>query len=183
MQHGSPLSQTALIFAGILFLLWEVWRGWRTGVIRSGMHLAAALVSASLGFLAAKLAAIPFGGFGSLPGLLAGVVVGGGLGVFLLVAIWILGAVLFKRTEHQGSGLFRFLWGAGGAFFGLLFGLAVLWGGVSIVRSLGTFAESRVESRSDRPRPGQERVTGGLRFASRSEVRVGISFSLSDAFA
>ena len=162
MQHGSPLWQTALICAGILFLLWQIWRGWRAGVIRSGMQLAAILVSASLGLLAAKLAAIPFGGVGSLPGFLAGVVVGGGLGIFLLVAIWILGVVLFKRTDHQGSGLFRFLWGAGGAFFGLCFGLAVLWGGVSLVRSLGTFAESRVESRPDKPRPAPERVTGGL---------------------
>ena len=161
MQHGSPLGQTALIFAGILFLLWETWRGWRAGVIRSGMHLAAILVSASLGLLAAKIAAMPFGGLGNLPGFLAGVVAGGVVGIFLFVAIWILGAVLFKRTEHQGSGLFRILWGAGGALFGLLFGLAILWGGVSIVRSLGTFAESQVETQPDRPRPAQARVTAG----------------------
>jgi hypothetical protein len=162
MQHGSPLWQTALFFAALLFLLWETWRGWRAGVIRSGMHLAAVLVSASLGLLAAKLAAMPFGGFDQLPGVLAGIVVGGGLGIFLFAAIWILGAVLFKRTEHQGSGLFRILWGAGGAFFGLLLGLAILWGGVSIVRSLGTFAESRVETKTNRPRPAQPRVANGL---------------------
>ena len=162
-MHGSPLWQTTLFFAGILFLLWEIWRGWRAGVIRSGMRLAAILVSASLGLLAAKLAAMPFGGLEKLPGFLAGIVVGGGLGIFLFVAIWILGAVLFKRTEHQGSGLFRILSGTGGAFFGLLLGLAILWGGISIVRSLGTFAESRVETKPDRPRPGQPRVANGLK--------------------
>jgi hypothetical protein len=162
MQHGSPLWQTALFFAGIIFLLWEIWRGWRAGVIRSGMHLAAILVSASLGLLAAKLAAMPFGGLGNLPGFLAGIVVGGGLGIFLFVAIWIFGAVLFKRTEHQGSGVFRILWGAGGAFFGLLLGLAILWGGISIVRSLGTFAEARVATKPDRPDPAQPRVADGF---------------------
>jgi hypothetical protein len=162
MQHGSPLWQTALFFAGVIFLLWEIWRGWRVGVVRSGMDLAAILVSTSLGLLAAKLAAVPFGGLGNLPGFLAGIVVGGGLGIFLFAAIWILGAVLFKRTEHQGSGVFRILWGAGGAFFGLLVGLAVLWGGISIVRSLGTFAESRVETKPDKPRPAQPQVAGGL---------------------
>lgn len=162
MQHGSPLWQTALFFAGIIFLLWEIWRGWRVGVVRSGMHLAAISVSTSLGLLAAKLVAVPFGGLGNLPGFLAGIVVGGGLGIFLFVAIWILGAVLFKRTEHQGSGVFRILWGAGGAFFGLLVGLAVLWGGILIVRSLGTFAESRVETRRDKPPPAQPRVADGL---------------------
>jgi len=162
MQHGSPLWQTALFFAGITFLLWEIWRGWRVGVVRSGMHLAAILVSTSLGLLAAKLVAAPFGGLGNLPGFLAGIVVGGGLGIFLFVAIWILGAVLFKRTQPQGSGVFRILWGAGGAFFGLLVGLVVLWGGISIVRSLGTFAESRVETQPDKPRPTQPRVADGL---------------------
>jgi hypothetical protein len=162
MQHGSPLWQTALFFAGISFLLWEIWRGWRAGVIRSGMHLAAILVSASLGLLAAKLAAMPFGGLGNLPGFLAGIVVGGGLGIFLFVAIWILGAVLFKRTEHQGSGVFRILWGAGGAFFGLLLGLAILWGAISIVRGLGTFAEARVATKPDRPGPAQPRVADGF---------------------
>jgi hypothetical protein len=162
MQHGSPLWQTALFFAGIIFLLWEIWRGWRVGVVRSGMHLAAISVSTSLGLLAAKLVAVPFGGLGNLPGFLAGIIVGGGLGIFLFLAIWILGAVLFKRTEHQGSGVFRILWGAGGAFFGLLVGLAVLWGGILIVRSLGTFAESRVETRRDNPPPAQPRVADGL---------------------
>jgi hypothetical protein len=162
MQHGSPLWQTALFFAGVIFLLWEIWRGWRVGVICSGMNLAAILVSMSLGLLAAKLAAAPFGGLGNLPGFLAGIVAGGGLGIFLFVAIWILGAVLFKRTQHQSSGVFRIFWGAGGAFFGLLVGLAVLWGGISVVRSLGTFAEARVETKPDKPRQAQAPVAGGF---------------------
>jgi hypothetical protein len=162
MQYGSPLWQTALFLAGIIFLVWEIWRGWRVGIVRSGMQFAAILVSMSLGLLAAKLVAAPFGGLGNLPGFLAGIVVGGGLGIFLFVAIWILGAVLFKRTEHQGSWAFGILWGAGGAFFGLLAGLAVLWGGISIVRGLGACAESRVETKPDIPRPAQPRVAGGF---------------------
>ncbi|MGB8464553.1 MAG: hypothetical protein WCE49_06390, partial [Terrimicrobiaceae bacterium] len=162
MQHGSPLWQMLLFFAGIVFLLWEIWRGWRAGFVRSGIHLGAILVSGSLGLLAAKLAAIPFGGLGNVPGFVAGTVVGGGLGILLFVAIWLLGALLLKRTDHQPSGVFRILWGAGGAFFGLLVGLTVLWGGISIVRTLGAFAESRVEARQDKPRPAQPGVAGGL---------------------
>lgn len=160
MQHGSPLWQTALIIAGIIFLLLASWRGWRAGLVRSGMNAVAIIVSASMGFLAAKFAAAPFGGLGNIAGFLAGLAVGGGIGIFMLVAIWILGAVCFKRTEHQGSGVLRLLWGAGGAFFGLLVGLAILWGGISIVRSLGAFAESRVNP--DRPDSVQTRVASGL---------------------
>ena len=104
---------------------------------------------------------MPFGGLGNLPGSIAGVVVGGALGIFLLVTIWILAAVLFKRTGNQGSGIFRIIWGAGGALFGLLIGLTVLWGGISIVRSLGTIAESRVETPDNR-RPAQPAVAEGL---------------------
>jgi hypothetical protein len=162
MQHGSPLWQMLLFFAGFLFLIWEIWRGWRVGFVRSGVHFGAILVSTSLGVLAAKLAALPFGGLGNLPGFLAGALAGGGLGILLFGTIWILGALIFKRTDHQPSGVFRILWGAGGAFFGLLVGLAVLWGAISIVRILGTFAESRVEARQNKPRPTQPGVAGAL---------------------
>ncbi|MGA9579839.1 MAG: hypothetical protein WBV90_19670, partial [Terrimicrobiaceae bacterium] len=151
MHHGSPIWQTAVFFAALLFLLWQIWRGWRAGFARGGMQFGAILVSLSLGCLAAKLAAVPFGGLGNLPGFIAGIVVGGALGIFLLVTIWILAAVPFKRTGHQGSGVFRISWGAGGALFGFLIGLTALWGGISIVRSLGALAESRVAA-SDNPR-------------------------------
>ena len=42
-------------------------------------------------------------------------------------------------------------------------GLAILMGSISIVRSLGTLAESRIETRAPDPsRPVQARVAGGL---------------------
>jgi hypothetical protein len=162
MQHGSPIWQTALFFAAILFLLWQLWRGWHAGLARSGMHFAAIFVSLSLGCLAAKLTAVPLGGLDNLAGFTAGIVVGGALGIFLFVAIWILGAMLFKRTEHQGSSFFRLFWGGGGALFGLLIGLAILWGGVAIVRTLGAFAESRAEARLERPGPANPGVADGF---------------------
>jgi len=158
MPHGSPFWQTAFFFAGVIFLFWQTWRGWRVGLFRSGMNLAAILVSIALGCLAAA----PFGGLRYFPGFIAGMVVGGGLGIFLFVAIWLLGAVIFKRTEHHAFGPFRIIWGAGGALFGLLIGLAILLGSISIVRSLGTLAESRIDTNPDAPRPVQARVAGGL---------------------
>ena len=78
MQHGSPLWQTGPFFAGIIFLLWEIWRGWRVGVVRSGMHFAAILVSTSLGLLAAKLAGAPVRARQNIAVLPASIVVGGG---------------------------------------------------------------------------------------------------------
>jgi hypothetical protein len=145
MQHGSPLLQTALFSAAILFLLCGIWRGWRAGLARSGLCFGGLLVSLSIGCLTAKLIAVPLGGLNSPAGFLGGALVGGALGIFLFVAIWIVGAVLFKRTKHQ-AGIFRIFWGAGGAFFGLLLGLAMLWGGILGIRAFGTFAESRAEA-------------------------------------
>jgi hypothetical protein len=143
---GSPFWQTAFLFAGALFLLWQTWRGWRAGLFRSGVNFAAILVSAVFGLLAAELAAAPFGGLRYLPGFLAGVVVGGGLGIFLFLAIWLVGALTFKQTDHYAFGPLRFIWGVGGALFGFLIGLAILLATVSLIRTLGAVAEARLET-------------------------------------
>jgi hypothetical protein len=146
MSHGSPFWQGILIFAALAFLAWEMWRGWRAGVIRSGISLAAIVVSALVAYLAGSLVASLFGGFRNVPGLAAGILVGGVLGTFVFVLIWFLGAVLFKRTEHQSSGLIRLLWGAGGALLGLALGLVVVWSGISVIRAMGALAGARVDS-------------------------------------
>jgi hypothetical protein len=141
---GSPLWQTAFLFAGAIFLLWQTWRGWRVGLFRSGVNFAAILVSAVFGLLAAEIAAAPFGGFRYLPGFLAGLVVGGGLGLFLLVVIWLIGALTFKQTEHYASGPLHLIWGIGGALFGFLLGWAILLAAVSLIRILGAVTEARL---------------------------------------
>ena len=157
----SPFWQTAFLFAGAIFLLWQTWRGWRAGLFRSGVNFAAIFVSAVFGLLAAEIVAAPFGGLRYLPGFLAGLVVGGGLGVFLLFTIWLVGALTFQQTEHYASGPLRFIWGVGGALFGFLLGLAILLVAVSLIRTLGAVAEARLATQEPsalQPR----RLTNGL---------------------
>lgn len=55
----------------------------------------------------------------------------------------LLAGFLLKRTEHH-HGLLQTIFGIGGACCGLLFGLFFLWGGISLVRSLGLFGEMRL---------------------------------------
>ncbi len=163
MSHGSPVWQGALFLAAILFLIWEIWRGWRAGVVRAGVHLAAFVLSTVIGMAAGRLAAILFGGFGEVRGFFAGLAVGGGLGLVVFFLIWFLGALLFKRTEHQGSRLVRFFWGLGGAFFGLLVGLIILWSGISLVRGLGALAQAHVEMPREKNQSAPPpRVASGL---------------------
>jgi hypothetical protein len=159
-----PFWQTAFLFAGAIFLLWQTWRGWRAGLFRSGVNFAAIFVSAVFGLLVAEIAAAPFGGVRYLPGFLAGLVVGGGLGVFLLFAIWLMGALTFKQTEHYAFGPLWFIWGVGGALFGFLIGLAILLATVSLIRTLGALAEVRLATQEpSAPQPETtRRLTNGL---------------------
>lgn len=140
-----------LLGGAVLFILLETWRGWKAGLVRSGLHLASIGLSTFLGYYAARLAAAPLGGFGEMSGLLTGIVVGLGVTVVVFLVMWILSVVLFKKTEHQSSGIFRMLWGLGGAFFGFSLGLLIVWGGISLVRGLGSFVAARAQA----PAPGK----------------------------
>ena len=156
---GSPLWQTAIFFLAGVFLLWETWRGWRAGVVRAGTQFGAIVLSAILGYAAAQLVAMPFGGFGTFNGLAIGGAAGLLVALVVFFGIWLIGALLFKRTEHQGSGLFKLLWGTGGAVFGFLIGICLLLAAVSAIKALGTMAEAQ---RPVEPGRSQPAVAGSL---------------------
>ena len=161
VSHGSPLWQGILFFAAFLFLIWELWGGWRRGVIRSGVNFFAFVFSGALGLLAGQATAFVvekvFPGYG----FLAGAMVGSVVTLVILGLALLLGAILFKRTGQQPSGLLRFLYGGGGAFFGLLTGLLILWGGITIIRGLGVVAGTAAGDRqfSEMPLPAKAMLT------------------------
>jgi len=132
-----------IFIAALAWLLFEMWRGWRLGMIRGivkillliaawmGASAAAAATSAALAiFFRTPSTAIPTG--------IAAVV---GLTIYFLGTL--LAGFLLKRTEHH-HGFLQTIFGIGGACCGLLFGLFFLWGGISLVRSLGLFGEMRL---------------------------------------
>jgi len=126
-----------------------MWTGWRRGFIRSGAALAGMLLGFAVGWALFKISEGIFAK--SLPGL--GAVLGVGLGLlgFLVVygGLQIVSGLLFKKTEHQRSGLVRFLYGAGGAVVGLAIGLLVVSGVASAIRIFGAVAESRTADGTD----------------------------------
>ncbi len=144
ISSGSPTWQAVLFVLAAIYLLWETWSGWRAGVARSGMKLAAIVLSSLFGWYAAAFASMPFGGFDALGGIVVGTGVGLFVGVVVFLILGILSMILFKRTEHQSSSLIRFFWGIGGAVLGFVLALVILWGGISIIRTLGTLAESQI---------------------------------------
>jgi len=148
---GSPLWQGVLFSASLLFLVWQVWSGWRKGVVRSFLDFAGFVLSGVVGVLGAQAVAAVWGWFSPGSAWIAGLVAGLLLMFATLGAAIIFSAILFKRTGQQSSGLIRLAYGAGGAFFGLLVGLAFLWGGISIIRTMGAMAASSPRSPSEIP--------------------------------
>lgn len=139
---ASPFWQNAILYGSALFLLWEIFGGWRRGVIRAGLHFGAFVASGFLGLLAGQGVASLIGIL--MPGIsfLAGLVVGSVVALLVLGICLFLSAVLFKRTSQQPPGLVRWLFGAGGAVFGLLTGLFILWSGITLIRAAGAIAQS-----------------------------------------
>ena len=138
-----PISTAWLWLAAGLYLLFEIWRGWRRGVLRHGMSVMALLVAGGVGwifawmtgFVADRIIPLPYPGGRLIFGLVAAL-------AFYFAAV-ALSSLLFKKTSQQPPGLVRLFYGAGGGFFGLIFGLLILWGGICIVRTLGAVAEAR----------------------------------------
>ncbi len=141
---ASPAWQAVLFAAAALFLLWELWAGWRRGVVRSAVHFVAFVFSGIAGFGIGQFAGTLIGKVFPAYGFLIGLLIGSVLTLSILVVALVIGAILFKRTGQQSSGIIRFFYGAGGAFFGLLTALAILWGGITIIRAFGAIAESAV---------------------------------------
>jgi fumarate reductase subunit D len=161
------LSSSWLWLAAGLYLLFEIWRGWRRGVMRHGMSVLALIVAGGVGwifawmtgFISDRIIPLPYPGGRLIFGLMAGL-------AFYFAAV-ALSSMLFKKTSQQPPGLVRLLFGAGGGLFGLIFGLLILWGGISMFRTMGAVAEARQTAPGDEQLVAikqslEEGTTGGI---------------------
>jgi hypothetical protein len=156
-----------LWLAAGLYLLFEIWRGWRRGVMRHGMSVVALLIAGGVGwifawmtgFISDRIIPLPYPGGRLIFGFAAAL-------AFYLAAV-ALSSLLFKKTAQQPAGIVRLFYGAGGGLFGLIFGLLILWGGISIFRTMGAVAEARQSALGDEQLVAikeslEEGSTGGL---------------------
>ena len=160
---GSPFWQNVLLYSAAVFMLWEIYAGWRRGLIRGGLHFGAFVASGLLGMLVGQTVGAVVGLV--LPGVafLAGLIAGAAVALVTLAVCLFLGAVLFKRTSQQPPGLVRWTFGAGGAVFGLLTGLFILWGAVSIIRTSGAVAKSGMAGQKSQEAPASARTFAMLK--------------------
>jgi len=160
---GSPFWQNVLLYGAAIFMLWEICAGWRRGLIRGGLHFGAFVASGLLGMLVGQTVAAMVAIV--LPGaaFLAGLTSGGFVALLALAVCLLLGAILFKRTSQQPPGLVRWIFGAGGASFGLLTGLFILWGAVSLIRTSGAVAKSGMAGQNSQSAPALARTFATLK--------------------
>jgi len=127
----------------MLFLLWEIWRGWQLGLVRGLLRLAALFFAWVGGSAAAGTTGTVTAFFSKVPPLFAPVVAGLTVGLGIYIGITLLGGLLFKKTQHH-SGMIRWGFGIGGALCGSFYGLVLLSAGITLIRGVGTLGEIRL---------------------------------------
>jgi hypothetical protein len=126
-----------------LYLLFEIWRGWRRGVLRHGVSVAALLTAGGIGWIFAWMTGFISDRIVPLPYPAGRLIFGLFAALAFYAAVVAISSLLFRKTSQKPPGPVRLFYGVGGAFFGLIFGLMILWGGVTIFRTLGAMAEAR----------------------------------------
>jgi hypothetical protein len=143
LLDGSPEWQRYIFIAATTFLVWEVWRGWKLGAVRGLLRLAALFCAWIGGSTAAGATGTVVAFFSKVPPLIAPGVAGLTVGIGIYIGISFLSGLLFKKTEHH-KGVIRWGFGLGGAVCGFIFGLLLLWSGITLIRGLGACGELRI---------------------------------------
>lgn len=140
---GSLQWQHDIFAVATLFLIYQVWRGWQLGAVRGMLRLAALFCAWIGGSMAAGTTGTFVAFFSKVPPLFAPAVAAMTVGLAIYIGISILSGLLFKRTEHH-EGMVRMGFGLGGALFGVIYGMLLLFGGITLIRGLGALGELRV---------------------------------------
>ncbi|MDQ6764574.1 MAG: CvpA family protein [Verrucomicrobiota bacterium] len=147
---GSPLWQAVFISFAAVLMLFQIARGWRLGLPRQLVRIAA-VVSAYSAALWGGEALLPLlRPLLKVPDFVLSALGGAVLAMIIYSVINTVGAILFKRTGQQSSSAVRLLFGGSGALLGIFFGLFFVWLLVAGVRSLGAIAEAEINATASR---------------------------------
>jgi uncharacterized membrane protein required for colicin V production len=144
---GSSLWQTVFISFAIVLILFEVIRGWRLGIMRQLMRVAAVVAGYAAAYFGGDLLVPLLRSSLKMPDMVISVLGGAILAVAAYGIISSLGTILFKRTAQQ-SGVVRLVYGLSGAVLGFCFGAFFVWLILIGLRSIGSIAEAQVQARA-----------------------------------
>ena len=143
---GSPLWQTVFVSFAVVLMLFQIARGWRMGLPRQLVRIGALVAAYSAAIFGGGLLVPWLRPLIQVPDFVISALGGAILALIVYSVVNTVGAILFKRTGQQGSGLVRVVYGASGAVVGIFFGLFFLWLLIMGIRSVGALAEAQVNA-------------------------------------
>ncbi|MDQ6859943.1 MAG: CvpA family protein [Verrucomicrobiota bacterium] len=170
LVSGSPLWQTIFFSVAALVMLLQILRGWRLGLPRQLVRLAALVGAYSAALLGGRMLIPLLRPMIKVPDFAVSALGGAILAMIVYSVVNTLGTILFKRTGQQQSGSVRLIYGITGAALGVLFGLFFIWLMIVSVRSIGAIAEAQVNASAPDRVPAFEERTGRRATAARRIV-------------
>ncbi len=143
---GSSLWQTVFVTFAVILMLFQIVRGWQLGLPRQLVRIGALVAAYSAGIFGGSLLAPWLRPLIKMPDFVISALGGAILALLTYAVINAIGAILFKRTGQQSSGLVRLVYGVSGAVLGIFFGLFFLWLLITGIRSVGALAEAQVSA-------------------------------------
>jgi Colicin V production protein len=145
---GSPLWQAVFISFAVVFICFEVVRGWRLGLLRQLVRVAALVMAYAAAVFGGRLLVPIVRPFLKMPDIVLSILAGAVLALVIYALVTSMGMVLFKRTGQENSQVAHLFYGFAGAIVGLIFGAFVLWLIVTSVRAVGTLADAQVHNQA-----------------------------------
>ena len=143
--------QTVFLSFAAVLILFEVIRGWRLGLMRQLIRVAAVVAAYAVAYFGGDLLVPLLRSSLKMPDIVISALAGIILAVIVYGVISSLGTILFKRTAQQSSGALRLAYGLSGALVGLCFGLFFIWLLLVGIRSAGSIADAQVQAQSTLP--------------------------------
>ena len=159
---GSALWQAVFISFAVVFILFEVVRGWRLGLIRQLVRIAALVVAYTAAVFGGSLLVPIVRPFLKMPDMVLSILAGAVLALVIYAVVTSLGMILFKRTGQENSQLIHPIYAFAGAIVGLFFGAFALWLIVASVRAIGAVADAQIRSQARSPEAGQSATSHAL---------------------
>ena len=145
---GSLLWQAVFVSFAVVLLLFEVVRGWRLGLIRQLVRVAALAVAYGAALFGGRLLVPMERSLLKMPDMILSVLGSAVLALAIYGLITCIGMILFKRIGQQSSKVLQLIYGCTGAILGLFFGAFFLWMIVASIRAIGAVADAQVRSRA-----------------------------------
>jgi membrane protein required for colicin V production len=143
---GSSLWQAVFISFGVILVLFQVVRGWRLGLMRQLVRVAALATAYAAAFYCGRLVVPLLRSLLKMPDIVLSILGGAVLALAIYASITSLGMIFLRRTGQQNASLLRLIYAISGAAIGLFFGAFLFWIIVVSVRAIGALAEVRRHS-------------------------------------